>query len=69
MTTALIVLPLAAALLVWLVPLPERASGALALLTSLAELVLWVVVVAGFDFDRGLQLEDRQTWFSDLGVS
>ena len=44
-------------------------SGALALLAALAELVLWVVAVAGFDFDTGLQLEDRQSWFSDLGVS
>ena len=69
MTTALIVLPLAAALVVWLLPLPERASGMLALLASLAELVLWVVAVAGFDFERGLQLEGRQSWFSDLGVS
>ncbi|NUT56387.1 MAG: NADH-quinone oxidoreductase subunit M [Thermoleophilia bacterium] len=69
MTTALIVLPLAAALLVWLVPLPGRAAGTLALLAALAEVVLWVVAVAQFDFDRGLQLEDHQSWFSDLGVA
>ena len=69
MTTALIVLPLAAALVVWLLPLPGRAAGALALLAALAEVVLWVVAVVGFDFDRGLQLQDRQSWFSDLGVS
>jgi NADH:ubiquinone oxidoreductase subunit 4 (subunit M) len=55
-TTALIVLPLAAALVVWLLPLPGRAAGVLALLAALAELVLWVVAVAGFDFDEGLQL-------------
>ncbi|HUQ23564.1 MAG TPA: NADH-quinone oxidoreductase subunit M [Gaiellaceae bacterium] len=69
MTTALIVLPLAAALLVWVLPLPGRAAGMLALLAALAELVLWVVAVAGFDFDQGLQQEDRHSWFSDLGVS
>ena len=69
MTTALILLPLGAALVVWLLPLPERASAGLALLASLAELALFVVAVAGFDFDRGLQLEDRQSWFSDLGVA
>ena len=70
MTTTLIVLPLVAALVVWLLPLPGRVAGALALLTALAEVVLWVTVVAGFDFDSGgLQLEDRQSWFSDLGVS
>jgi NADH-quinone oxidoreductase subunit M len=69
MTTALIVLPLAAALVVWLLPLPGRAAGALALLAAFAEVVLWVVAVVGFDFDQGLQLQDRQSWFSDLGVS
>jgi len=69
MTTALILLPLVAALVVWLLPLPGRAAGALAVLVSLAELALWGVAVAGFDFSRGLQLEDRQSWFSDLGVS
>ena len=69
MTTALIVLPLAAALVVWLLPLPGRAAGALALLAALAEVVLWAVAVGGFDFDQGLQLQDRQSWFSDLGVS
>jgi NADH-quinone oxidoreductase subunit M len=68
-TTALIVLPLAAALVVWLLPLPGRAAGTLALLAALAEVVLFALVVWGFDFDRGLQLEDRQSWFTDLGVS
>jgi NADH-quinone oxidoreductase subunit M len=69
MTTTLIALPLVAALVVWLLPLPGRAAGALALLVGLAEVVLWIVAVAGFDFDQGLQLQDRQSWFSDLGVS
>ena len=69
MTTALIVLPLAAALVVWLLPLPARAAGTLALLAALAEVVLWAVVVGGFDFQQGLQLENEQSWFSDLGVS
>jgi NADH-quinone oxidoreductase subunit M len=69
MTTTLIVLPLAAALVVWLVPLPARGAGVLALLTALVELALWGVAVAGFDFDQGLQLQDRHSWLSDLGVS
>lgn len=69
MTTALIFLPLAAALVVWLLPLPGRAAGVLALLVALAEVALWGVALAGFEFDQGLQLQDRQTWFSDLGVS
>jgi NADH-quinone oxidoreductase subunit M len=69
MTTALIVLPLAAALVVWMLPLPGRAAGALALLAALAEVTLWAVAVGQFDFAQGLQLEDRHSWFSDLGVS
>ncbi len=55
--------------MVWLLPLPGRAGGALALLVALVEVMLWAVAVAGFDFDEGLQLEDRHSWFSDLGVS
>jgi NADH-quinone oxidoreductase subunit M len=69
MTTALIVLPLTAALVVWLLPLPARVAGGLALAAMLAETALWGVAVARFDFGESLQLVDRQTWFSDLGVS
>ena len=69
MTTALIFLPLAGALLVWLLPLPGRASGVLATLIALAEVALWLVAVRQFDFAASLQLVDRQSWFSDLGVS
>jgi NADH-quinone oxidoreductase subunit M len=68
-TTALIVLPLAAALVVWLLPLPGRAAGTLGLLALVAEGVLWVVALAGFDFSGTIQLRDRQEWFSDLGVA
>ena len=69
MTTALILLPFAAALVVWIVPLPGRAAGALALLAGLAEVALWLVALGRFEFARGLQLEARQSWFTDLGVS
>ena len=69
MTTALILLPLAGALVVWILPLPGRAAGALAFLVALAEVALWAVAVTQFDFDGDLQLVDRQSWFSDLGVS
>ena len=70
MTTALILVPLAAALVVWLLPLPGRALGTLALLVAAAEIVLWGVAVSQYDFDTGgLQLVNRQSWFSDLGVS
>ncbi len=69
MTTALIFLPLAGALLVWLLPLPARAAGLLATLIALAEVALWAVAVRRFDFGQSLQLENHQSWFSDLGVS
>ena len=69
MTTTLIVLPLAAALVVWLLPLPGRLAGALALSAALAEVALWVVALVGFDGDKGLQLEDDRSWFTDLGVA
>ncbi|HWG56032.1 MAG TPA: NADH-quinone oxidoreductase subunit M [Gaiellaceae bacterium] len=69
MTTALILLPLVAALAVWVLPLPGRVAGAVAFLVMLAELALWGGAVARFDFERSLQLVDRQEWFSDLNVS
>ena len=70
MTTALIVLPLAAALVVWLLPLSRFWAGSLALLASLVEVGLWVQVALGFDFERGgLQEEQQRAWFDDLGVS
>ncbi|MBA2462409.1 MAG: NADH-quinone oxidoreductase subunit M [Actinobacteria bacterium] len=69
MTTALIVLPLAAALVVWLLPLPGRAAALFSLVAALAEVALWVVALFRFDFGRNLQLVDRQSWFSDLNVS
>ena len=72
LTTALILLPLAAALVVWLLPLPPRrgrldrrcssrsprsASGS----TALVRLRLRP--------QRACSSSQRQTWFSDLGVS
>jgi NADH-quinone oxidoreductase subunit M len=69
MTTTLILLPLAGALVVWLLPVPGRVAGAFAFLVMLAELVLWAVAVGSFDFARELQLVDRQVWFDDLNVS
>jgi NADH-quinone oxidoreductase subunit M len=68
-TTALIVLPLAAALVVWLLPLPGRAAGALGLLALAAEAVLWLLVLADFEFSQAIQHRERYEWFSDLGVS
>src|SRR3954462_15504635 len=70
MTTALILLPVAGALLVMVLPLRPFAVGATALLVALAEVALGIDPVARFDFDKpGLQLEQQQSWFSDLNVS
>ena len=70
MTTALVLLPLAGALLVWILPLPRFWVGSTALLVALAEVGLWIETLIRFDFsERSLQLEQRTSWFGDLGVS
>ena len=70
MTTLLIVLPLVAALVVWLLPLNPVSAGALALLAALVEVGIWIQLLVRFDFDGGgLQFSDRWSWFSDLDVS
>jgi NADH-quinone oxidoreductase subunit M len=72
MTTALIVLPIAGALWVWITPWSSaRAAGGSALLVALGELALWIGTATDFDFSGGggIQFEMQQTWFADLGVS
>jgi NADH-quinone oxidoreductase subunit M len=70
LTTALILLPVAGGLVVWLLPLSRYWAGALALLVALAEVALWIDVLVQFDFgDAGLQNEQQVSWFSDLDVS
>src|SRR5437867_5758539 len=70
MTTLLIVLPLAAALVIWVLPLNDISAGALALLAALAEVGVWIQLVARYDFGQGgLQFAQQWNWFSDLHVS
>ena len=70
MTTLLIVLPLAAALVVWILPLNPVSAGSLALLAALAEVGIWIQELVRYDFAKGgLQFTDQQSWFSDLNVS
>jgi NADH-quinone oxidoreductase subunit M len=70
LTTALIFLPVAGAVVVWLLPLSRFWAGSLATLVALGEVALWIDVLAQFDFDApGLQEEQQAEWFSDLGVS
>ena len=70
MTTLLILLPLAAALLIWVLPLNDISAGALALLAALAEVGLWIQLLVRYDFTKGgLQFAQQRNWFSDLHVS
>ncbi len=71
LTTALILIPVAGALVLWLLPLASpRAAGGFALLVGLADLALWIVAVERVDFGTGaLQLSTETVWFEDLGVS
>jgi NADH-quinone oxidoreductase subunit M len=70
LTTLLIVIPLAGALLIAVLPLPAYWAGSLAALTSLLEIGFWITAVGKFDFGSPLlQLEENKSWFSDLNVS
>src|SRR5256886_1598230 len=70
MTTLLIILPRAAAVVIWLLPLNRVSAGALALLAALAEVGIWIQLLVRFDFGRGgLQFSQQRNWFSDLHVS
>jgi NADH-quinone oxidoreductase subunit M len=69
-TTVLIWLPIAAAIVVWVLPLSKYATGSLAVLVSLAEVGIWIEQAARFDFSRrGLQFEQRATWIKDVHAS
>jgi NADH-quinone oxidoreductase subunit M len=70
LTTILIFLPVAGALLIAVAPLPAYWLGSLAALVSLIEVGFWVTAAAKFDFGSPtLQLSQHHAWFSDLGVS
>jgi NADH-quinone oxidoreductase subunit M len=70
MTTLLILLPIGAALVIWLLPLNPVSAGSLAVLAALVEVGVWIQMLARFDFDQtGLQFDQQRNWFSDLNVS
>ena len=70
LTTILILLPAAGALLVAVTPLPGYWLGSLASLVSLIEVGFWITSAAKFDFsDPSLQFSQNRPWFHDLGVS
>jgi len=68
-TTALIFLPLAGALVVALLPLPRRLTEGLALLVALAECGLGAVALIGFDANGGQQYVENRDWISDFGLN
>ena len=70
LTTLLIVVPLAAALVVWILPLSRETTGGLALMAVLAEVGLWVGAARNFDFASDTQqFSTNREWFSELGIS
>ena len=70
LTTILILLPIAGALVVWLVPLPGPTVASIATLVSLLEVAVWILAVERFDFSSPkLQLGQQHSWFSDIGSS
>jgi NADH-quinone oxidoreductase subunit M len=69
-TTLLIVLPFAGALLVLIAPLTAYWLGSLAALISLIEIGAWITTVGKFDFgDPRLQFAQQRSWIPDLNVS
>jgi NADH-quinone oxidoreductase subunit M len=69
-TTALILLPLAAALIIGLVPLQRRMTEGLALLAALVECALGVIALVQFDTDKGTQFVADRVWITDfLGIA
>jgi NADH-quinone oxidoreductase subunit M len=70
LTTALIVLPFAGALVVAVLPLTRTATAGLSFLVALAEVALWIVTASRFDFSTGgLQFTASREWVESLGIS
>jgi NADH-quinone oxidoreductase subunit M len=70
LTTILIFLPMAGALLVWLLPLSKQTVASLATLIAFAEIVIWIYAVEKFNFSSGaLQLDQSHSWFSAINSS
>ena len=66
MTVALILLPLAAALVIALAPLDRRTASGLALAAALAEVVVAAVALVRFDTGGGYQFVTDRTWISNF---
>ena len=70
LTSILILLPLAGALLVAVAPLTSYWLGSLAALISLLEVGFWITSAAKFDFGSpSLQFAQNRPWFHEFGIS
>jgi NADH-quinone oxidoreductase subunit M len=70
LTTALIFVPVAGAVVLWLVPFPARTAASFALLVALGEVALWIAALQRFDFNQAsLQFDTEREWSSDLHAS
>src|SRR4026207_1372916 len=70
LTTALILLPIAGALVVAILPLPRETTAGLAFLVALMEVGLWIVAATQYDFDEGgLQLDASREWVETPAIS
>jgi NADH-quinone oxidoreductase subunit M len=67
-TTALILLPLAGAIVVGLLPVERRVTEVLALLVALAEAVLGAAALVGFHISGGLQYAQNTGWIASFGA-
>ena len=69
LATILVLLPVAGALVIWLIPM-GRVAGSFALLVALTEVGFWINAVTKMDFNRASPNFDQKTaWFNDLHVS
>jgi NADH-quinone oxidoreductase subunit M len=70
LATALVLLPVAGALVLAVLPLPRDLTAGLAFLVALMEVALWIVAAGRFDFDDGsLQLGTTEEWVESLGIA
>ena len=68
MTTTIIFLPLAGAIIVGVLPVARRVTEALALLVALGVAVLGAIALVGFRISGGLQYVQNTGWISDFGA-
>ena len=70
LTTALILLPFAGALVVAALPLSRTETAGISFLVALGEVGLWIVAASRFDFgSNDLQLSQSHEWVQSLGIS